>query len=106
MRLKGIMPTAAPDGVALGSRHPFVDRQRMHGLASPLLGKQGDPGVFITTSALPSGTQVEAARVNVWIELIDGARVSELTVKYERGVQMRPRVAWQWLHEDFVDCGA
>jgi len=46
------------------------------------LGKQGDRGVFITTSRFSPGAINEAERINARIELIDGA--AELLVIYRR----------------------
>lgn len=80
-----------------------VDRPRIHEFAGALLGKQGDRGVFITTSRFTSGAQAEAERINARIELIDGPRLAELLVKYEVGVQPHQSVVLYRLDEDFLD---
>lgn len=48
------------------------------------MGKQGDRGVFITTSRFSPEAINEAERINARIELIDGARLAELLVIYRR----------------------
>ena len=64
-----------------------IDRPRIHEFAGALLGKQGDRGVFITTSRFTTGARQEAERINARIELIDGARLARLLVDYGVGVQ-------------------
>jgi len=51
---------------------PMSDRPRIHQFAGVLLGKQGDRGVFITTSA-SSRAHDEAERINARI-LINGKK--------------------------------
>ncbi len=80
-----------------------VDRPAIHGFAGALLGKQGDRGVFITTSRFTSGAREEADRINARIELIDGARLAELLVQYGIGVQEEQTVTLYRLDEDFFD---
>ncbi|MCX2934939.1 restriction endonuclease [Mycobacterium sp. CVI_P3] len=80
-----------------------VDRPKIHEFAGALLGKQGDRGVFITTSRFTTGAHQEAERINARIELIDGARLSELLVKYGVGVQEEHSVTLYKLDEDFFD---
>lgn len=80
-----------------------VDRPRIHEFAGALLGKQGDRGVFIATSSFTRGAKDEAERINARIELIDGARLAELLVKYEVGVQVQQTVALHRLDEDFFE---
>jgi restriction system protein len=41
-----------------------VDRPKIHEFAGVLLGKQGDRGVFITTSRFSPGAINEAERIN------------------------------------------
>lgn len=80
-----------------------IDRPRIHEFAGALLGKQGDRGVFITTSRFSSGAIQEAERINARIELIDGRRLAELLVAYGVGVQVDQTVTLYRLDEDFFD---
>lgn len=80
-----------------------IDRPRIHEFAGALLGKQGDRGVFITTSRFSSGAIQEAERINARIELIDGHRLAELLVAHEVGVQVDQTVTLYRLDEDFFD---
>lgn len=82
--------------------HP-IDRPRIHEFAGALLGKQGDRGVFITTSRFTSGARQEAERINARIELIDGARLARLLVDYGVGVQGEQTVTLYRLDEDFFE---
>ncbi|NNG38061.1 restriction endonuclease [Flexivirga sp. ID2601S] len=80
-----------------------IDRPRIHEFAGALLGKQGDRGVFITTSRFSNGAVQEAERINARIELIDGRRLAELLVAYGVGVQSDQTVTLYRLDEDFFD---
>lgn len=80
-----------------------IDRPRIHEFAGALLGKQGDRGVFITTSRFSTGARAEAERINARIELIEGARLAELLVRYEVGVQTEQAVSLYRLDEDFFE---
>lgn len=80
-----------------------VDRPKIHEFAGALQGKQGDRGVFITTSRFTSGARTEADRIPARIELIDGARLAELLVQYGIGVQPEQTVTLYRLDEDFFD---
>ena len=80
-----------------------IDRPRIHEFAGALLGKQGDRGVFITTSRFTSGAVHEAERINARIELIDGRRLAELLVEYEVGVQTEETVTLYRLDEDYFE---
>lgn len=80
-----------------------VDRPRIHEFAGALLGKQGDRGVFITTSAFTQGAIREAERINARIELIDGRRLAQLLVTYGVGVQVEESVSLFRLDEDFFE---
>lgn len=68
-----------------------------------LLGKQGDRGVFITTSRFSAGAATEAERINARIELIDGRRLAELLVQYGVGVQAEETVTLYRVDEDYFD---
>ena len=80
-----------------------VDRPRIHEFAGALLGKQGDRGVFITTSRFTPGAQVEADRINARIELIDGKRLAQLLVRYEVGVQVEQTATLYRIDDDFFE---
>ncbi|WP_074046088.1 restriction endonuclease [Dermacoccus nishinomiyaensis] len=80
-----------------------IDRPRIHEFAGALLGKQGDRGVFITTSRFTQGAHDEADRINARIELIDGAKLAQLLVVYGVGVQTEETVVLYGLDEDFFE---
>lgn len=80
-----------------------VDAPAIHGFAGALMSKQGDRGVFITTSRFTSGARQEAERINARIELIDGNRLAELLVQYGVGVQPEQSVTLYRLDEDYFD---
>ncbi|MCZ4534249.1 restriction endonuclease [Gordonia terrae] len=80
-----------------------VDRPRIHEFAGALLGKQGDRGVYITTSRFTNGARDEAERINARIELIDGSRLAELLVQYGVGVQPEQAATLYRVDEDFFD---
>lgn len=80
-----------------------IDRPRIHEFAGALLGKQGDRGVFITTSRFTQGAHNEADRINARIELIDGAKLAQLLVVYGVGVQTEETVVLCGLDEDFFE---
>lgn len=80
-----------------------VARPRIHEFAGALLGKQGDRGVFITTSNFSPGARQEAERINARIELIDGQRLAGLLIDYGVGVQADQTVTLHRVDEDFFD---
>ncbi len=80
-----------------------IHRPRIHEFAGALLGKQGDRGVYITTSSFSKGARDEAERINARIELIDGDRLAELLVEYRVGVQTAQEAVLYRLDEDFFD---
>lgn len=80
-----------------------IDRPKIHEFAGALLGKQGDRGVFITTSRFSAGAVQEAERINARIELIDGRRLAELLVSYGVGVQAEQTVTLYRLDEDYFE---
>ncbi|MFN8185215.1 MAG: restriction endonuclease [Candidatus Nanopelagicales bacterium] len=80
-----------------------IDRPRIHEFAGALLGKQGDRGVYITTSRFTDGARREAERINARIELIDGARLAELLVAHEVGVQVESEATLYRIDEDFFE---
>lgn len=80
-----------------------IDRPKIHTFAGALLGKQGDRGVFITTSKFTAGARQEAEKINARIELIDGLRLAELLVQYGVGVQTEQVATLVRLDEDFFE---
>lgn len=80
-----------------------IHRPRIHEFAGALLGKQGDRGVYITTSSFSVGALAEADRINARIELIDGQRLAELLVRYRVGVQVEQTVELLRMDEDFYE---
>lgn len=80
-----------------------IDRPKIHNFAGALLGKQGDQGVFITTSRFTAGAKQEADKINARIELIDGRRLAQLLVNYGVGVQVEQQATLVRLDEDFFE---
>lgn len=80
-----------------------IHRPKIHEFAGALLGKQGDRGVYITTSRFSSGAREEAERINARIELIDGLRLAQLLVRYGVGVQTEQTVTLLRIDEDFFE---
>lgn len=80
-----------------------IERPKIHEFAGALLGKQGDRGVFITTSRFTDGARTEADRINARIELIDGRRLAQLLVTHGVGVQAEQTVTLYRLDEDFFE---
>ena len=80
-----------------------IDRPKIHEFAGALLGKQGDRGVYITTSRFTEGARLEADRINARIELIDGRRLAQLLVTHGVGVQAEQDVTLYRLDEDFFE---
>ena len=79
-----------------------IDRPKIHELRA-LLGRQGDRGVFITTSRFTAGANADAERIDARIELTDGARLAHLLVKYGVGVQTEQTAILYRLDEDFFE---
>jgi len=80
-----------------------VDAPDIHAFAGALMSKQGDRGVFITTSRFTAGARAEADRIAKRIELIDGLRLAELLVQWGVGVQAEQSVILYRLDEDFFE---
>lgn len=80
-----------------------VDRPQVQGFAGALLGKQGDRGVFITTSSFTEGAIREAERISARIELIDGMRLASLLIRHEVGVQVEQRATLYRLDQDYFE---
>ena len=80
-----------------------VSRPTIQGFVGALIGAQGDRGVFLTTGSFTEGARVEADRVNVRIELIDGKRLADLMLRHGVGVQVQTEVTLYDLDEDFFD---
>jgi restriction system protein len=80
-----------------------VSRPAIQSFVGALMGAQGDRGVFLTTSSFTTGARVEADRVSARIELIDGARLSELLVRHGVGVQVQTTAALYEVDEDFFE---
>lgn len=80
-----------------------VDRPAIQGFAGALMSKQGDRGVFLTTSRFTSGAREEADRIAKRIELIDGQRLAQLLVHYEVGVQLEQAMTLYRIDEDYFD---
>lgn len=80
-----------------------IERPKIHEFAGALLGKQGDRGVFITTSSFTKGAQAEAERIHARIELIDGRRLAELLLRHGVGVQVESTATLYRLDEDYFE---
>jgi restriction endonuclease Mrr len=57
---------AKQPSVSISEKDHTVDRPRIHEFAGALLGKQGDRGVFITTSRFSTGAKSEAETAPGW----------------------------------------
>lgn len=80
-----------------------VDAPEVQKFAGALMSRQGDRGVFLTTSRFTAGARNEAERINKRIELIDGKRLAELLVQWGVGVQPDQSVTLYRLDEDYFD---
>lgn len=80
-----------------------VGRPKIQEFAGALQSRQGDRGVFITTSRFTADavSSVEALRAR--IELIDGPRLADLMIKYEVGAQPEEKVTLYRLDEDYFE---
>lgn len=79
-------------------------RPSIHEFAGALLGKQGDRGVYITTSRFTDGARREAERINARIELIDGGTTGQLTRSSPTKLGCRPKPTTLYrLDEDFFE---
>ncbi|BDZ61551.1 mrr restriction system protein [Demequina sediminis] len=80
--------------------HNVVQRPDVQGFVGALAGK-ADRGVFITTSRFSEGAKTYAEAVPTRIILIDGARLTDLMIRYGIGVQVRETVSIVEIDEDF-----
>lgn len=80
-----------------------VGRPELQGFVGALIGK-ADRGVFITTSTFSSGA-IEYADRNTTMRLIliDGARLTDLMIRYGVGVQTKDTVHIVEIDEDFFE---
>lgn len=83
--------------------HRVIHRPTIQEFAGALQYRQGDRGVFITTSSFSSGAIEAAERINARIELIDGHRLAGLLMEHRVGVQPEQSVTLFRLDEDFFD---
>lgn len=79
-----------------------VGRPDVQGFVGALSGK-ADSGVFITTSRFSDGAKSYAASVPTRIILIDGARLTELMIRFGVGVQTKDVYQVVEIDEDFFD---
>lgn len=77
-----------------------VQRPEVQGFVGALSGR-ADGGVFITTSSFTPGAVQYAASVPQRIILIDGARLTDLMIRYGVGVQVRETYHVVEIDEDF-----
>lgn len=85
------------------SDHRVIHRPTIQEFAGALQYRQGDRGVFITTSRFSAGAVEAAERINARIELIDGERLARLMIRHGVGVQPEQTVTLFRLDEDFFD---
>jgi restriction system protein len=85
----------APDNV--------ITRPKVQEFVGALFGKQGDRGVYITTSSFSTGAREEADRINARIELIDGRRLAQLMVQHGVGVEPAQTVTLHRIDEDLFE---
>lgn len=83
--------------------HRVIHRPTIQEFAGALQYRQGDRGVFITTSRFSSGAIEAAERINARIELIDGHRLAGLMMENGVGVQPEQSVTLYRLDEDFFE---
>lgn len=77
-----------------------VQRPEVQGFVGALSGR-ADGGVFITTSSFTPGAVQYAASVPQRIILVDGARLTDLMIRYGVGVQVRETYDIVEIDEDF-----
>lgn len=77
-----------------------VQRPDVQGFVGALSGK-ADSGVFITTSQFSDGAKQYARNIPTRIILIDGARLSELMIRFGVGVQVKDTYQVVEIDEDF-----
>lgn len=80
-----------------------IDLPRIHEFVGALFAKQGDRGVYITTSRFTKGAVSAAGQVNARIELIDGNRLAQLMVQYGVGVETERTVNLLRLDDDYFE---
>lgn len=84
-------------------RDNSVGRPELQGFVGALSGK-ADRGVFITTSYFSAGAVDYAARdTNSRLILIDGARLTDLMIRFGVGVQVKQTVHVVEIDEDFFE---
>ena len=85
-----------------GSEHS-VGRPDIQAFVGALHGAQADRGVFITTSRFTAEAKDYADRVPARLVLIDGARLTELMVLHNVGVQEEQAFILKRVDEDFFE---
>ncbi len=80
-----------------------INRPKIHEFAGALMGKQGDRGVYITTSTFSDGARQEADRLGARIELIDGSQLAALLLKYGVGTEVAHTVTLHRIDDDFFE---
>jgi restriction system protein len=84
------------------ARDNSVGRPEVQGFVGALSGK-ANVGVFITTGRFSAGARDYASSVPTRIILIDGARLADLMIKYEVGVQTETVYKVHKVDEDFFE---
>jgi restriction system protein len=80
-----------------------VTRPAIQGFVGALQGAQADRGIFITTSRFTPDAQRYADRVSATLILIDGARLGDLMVAYNVGVQDDEAFVLKEIDEDYFE---
>ncbi|MFI2350357.1 restriction endonuclease [Streptomyces sp. NPDC019443] len=80
-----------------------VGRPSVQAFVGALHGVQADRGVFITTSTFSPEAREYVERIPNRIILIDGARLAELMVLYDVGVQVEQTFTLKRIDEDFFE---
>ncbi|OZF50452.1 restriction endonuclease [Rhodococcus sp. 14-2470-1a] len=83
--------------------HRTIQRPAIQEFAGALQYRQGDRGVFITTSSFTKGAAEAAERISARIELIDGIRLAGLLVDHGVGVQEEQTVTLYRIDEDYFE---
>jgi restriction system protein len=84
-------------------RESTIGRQDIQSFVGALAGKQGNKGVFITTSSFKKTAIEYAKSVPQKIILIDGVRLSELMIEHNIGVSTVRTVELKRLDSDYFE---
>lgn len=78
-----------------------VPIREIRDFAGALLAKRSNKGVFITTSGFPSSADEFVASIDRKVILIDGERLTNLMIKYGRGVTTKDTIEIKEIDTDY-----